>query len=44
MTIKKVQIPRSADPEDGYQQAYLIDFNVDGDIYNRMDDEDYFEQ
>lgn len=44
LTIKKVQIPRSADPEDGYQQAYLIDFNVDGDIYNRMDDEDYFEQ
>ncbi len=44
LTIKKVQIPSSSDPEDGYQPAYLIDFNVDGDIYTRMEDDDYFEQ
>lgn len=42
--VKKVQIPVSNDPDDGYQVAYMIDFNVDGDIHSRMEDDDYFEQ
>ena len=41
--VKKVKIPKSSDPEDGYEDAYLIDFNVDGNILEKMSDDDYFE-
>lgn len=41
--VKKVQIPVSSDPEDGYQKAYMIDFNVDGDIFATLPEEEYFE-
>lgn len=42
--VKKCQIPVSNDPDDGYQPALAIDFNVDGDIFGKMEDDDYFEQ
>lgn len=40
--VSKVRVPVSKNPDDGYQDAYLVDFNVDGNILDKLDDEDYF--
>lgn len=40
---KKVKIPKSSDPEDGYEDAIFIDFNVDGNIFEKLTDDEYFE-
>lgn len=39
--IERVKVPVSSDPEDGYEDAYLVDFNVDGNILDKLDDDDY---
>ena len=31
--VKKVKLPNE---QGGYEEAYAIDFNVDGNIYNEM--------
>lgn len=42
-TVKRVQIPATENPEDGYMPALLLDFNVDGNIFDVLGDDEYFE-